>query len=804
MTPAAVDLYDRARPLVERFHRAGLVLIELHGRHEPLANGERATGKEPVAREWQRTRSSPPLETCLGWLRRGRNFGHLPGPSGRAVLDVEPDGLATWPREKLPSGSLRVRTPSGGYHLHLDLAAVERVLGRELGKETRPGAELFGRTGQVLLPGCFAWSNKAQREGSYEIEEEGEPLADEEAIREILAPFTERADAERKMAPTAKPATQPVALRLDAAHNGWSPRARAAFEREIANARNAPPRKSHDYLRDAAHRVASFVGEVDLDGLRAALVQVAHDRQPHQLPEALRAIEDGIAFGLEHPREDPPRVARTPAPGKQTAPPASEARRDGPPEVRSQSAPFPWYAPDQLPERDPANDLLRGFLAPGELACLAALSGSGKTFLVLELAVCVAGERAIFLPPDGPAVQRHGPVLYFAAEGFSGLKERLRAADPQGRASARLRLCPSVPMLLDGKSVEQALESARALVERELHGEAPLLVVLDTFAQAVAGENENDNGAMGAAVRALHAFTKELGCAVLLVHHARKNRQEGESFLRGAGSLLCALDAAWGIEPEAEEGGCKRLLLVTEKMKDRPGDAAWRVLLEPTGRTLRVRAAHRVTQLEREIVNGKKRQARARLRQDAILGVLLGQKHGLPIRSIHERLIGKEFAVDNDAIRRALDHLRAAALVELIGRPGSRGARYRLTDKGERVADERLGGDFEPPLRHDPEMADSSSATLLGNPPRKIPPAEEPPRQLSSATAKEESAPTGSPDHPRQLSSAPAKEATLSPRQRLSLLESRAVEEDAEESAHERALPRPILPGADLGLGDPA
>jgi len=292
------------RSFMERFHAAGFVLIELRGQGEELASGEWATGKEPVSRAWQKTTASPALPICLSWLQRGRNYGFLPGASGLAVLDIEPAGLDLWPLEWLPSDAMIVRTPSGGLHVYLELGAVERVLGRQLGKQRHGDkAELFGRSGQVVGPGCSAWSNKARRVGMYQLERDGTLFWDDLALRRLLKAFFAEAGEVAAIASSSLPSSK--------LSNGQSARGHAALSSASERVIQAAPGTRHSTLLREASSLGSLVarGELDEARVREALENAAQTGQPDQLREAKQAIADGVAFGLAHPRAGPPHAA---------------------------------------------------------------------------------------------------------------------------------------------------------------------------------------------------------------------------------------------------------------------------------------------------------------------------------------------------------------------------------------------------------------------------------------------------------------------------------------------------------------
>lgn len=269
------------------------IRIPLHRLGDMIAPGKPATGKEPRERGWQRCSESRPHDPDA--------YGILPGPSGLAVLDVEPAGLARFPD---PGRGRLVRTPSLGFHLYLDLAATQTALGVTLvqklvAKDGRaPIAELISFGGQVVGPGVRALSAKSNREGVYTLERNEPPLADVDAIRALLAPFAPKAPPRHVQAPIQR-------------HHGRSARARAALDRETSAVLTAPAGARHDTLRVATSALASLIpgGELDEAEVREAMQACAQATQPDQIHEAMKCIEDAIRFGIAHPRQTLPHTA---------------------------------------------------------------------------------------------------------------------------------------------------------------------------------------------------------------------------------------------------------------------------------------------------------------------------------------------------------------------------------------------------------------------------------------------------------------------------------------------------------------
>jgi RecA/RadA recombinase len=208
----------------------------------------------------------------------------------------------------------------------------------------------------------------------------------------------------------------------------------------------------------------------------------------------------------------------------------------------------------------PTRWIVKGLLPQAELAVLYGESGSGKSFVVLDIALAIA--RGV--PWRGLRV-RQGRVVYIAAEGAGGVRGRLAAyAKHNGvdLAGVDLSVIADVPNLLD-KTDAAAL--ARAIGQADV-------VVLDTLAQATPGGNENSSEDMGRALAHAKAIHRATGALVLIIHHAGKDASRGA---RGWSGIRAALDA----ELEVVRMPVGRLLRTT-KQKDGDDRSSWGFDLE--------------------------------------------------------------------------------------------------------------------------------------------------------------------------------------------------------------------------------
>lgn len=188
--------------------------------------------------------------------------------------------------------------------------------------------------------------------------------------------------------------------------------------------------------------------------------------------------------------------------------------------------------------------LIEGIVGAGDKIMVYGASGTGKSHWVIDLifSACMGVPFARRFP-----VARRLNVAYAAGEGVSGLAQRFAAVmdhysyhDPSFDYP-NFTFFDVVPQLYAG---EDAIHSERItdfITEwkaRQDAGQCEQLdiLVIDTLHTATAGADENSAKDMGVVLQLVQRATKELGCAVILVHHTGKNgeSERGSSALRGA------------------------------------------------------------------------------------------------------------------------------------------------------------------------------------------------------------------------------------------------------------------------------
>lgn len=159
----------------------------------------------------------------------------------------------------------------------------------------------------------------------------------------------------------------------------------------------------------------------------------------------------------------------------------------------------------------------------------------GKSWLALDVAVSVASGTPCL---RRFAVKRPGPVLLYAAEdALHIVRQRLDAIT----AAAGVDLVGLPLHVITAPSVRLDLEQDRERLRATVAAIAPRLLVLDPFVR-LHRRDENVAGEVAPLLAYLRQLERELGLAVLLVHHARKGggSRAGQA-LRGSSELH-----AWG------------------------------------------------------------------------------------------------------------------------------------------------------------------------------------------------------------------------------------------------------------------
>lgn len=227
---------------------------------------------------------------------------------------------------------------------------------------------------------------------------------------------------------------------------------------------------------------------------------------------------------------------------------------------------FPCYTGGEFIKRPRPNWIVRDILPEADLAAIYGESGAGKTFVALDMALAI-GRGVPWLGKD----VKQGRVVYIAAEGAGGFRNRLEAYALHRKVSIDTIPIDIIPVAPNFLSNEEALRVAKTVIRGGSKGKAKVVFV-DTLAQVTIGGDENSAEDVSKAIANCKNIGLATGATVVLVHHAGKDLERG---LRGWSGLKGALDANLEI---LKGDGSARIMRV-EKMKDGRDGEAWNFTL---------------------------------------------------------------------------------------------------------------------------------------------------------------------------------------------------------------------------------
>lgn len=202
--------------------------------------------------------------------------------------------------------------------------------------------------------------------------------------------------------------------------------------------------------------------------------------------------------------------------------------------------------------------LLAGILPAESFVTLYGAPGAAKSFWALDAAMSIASGHIFH-----GAETRKGKVIYAVGEGLRGMKWRVEAwklAHPDADLEAlneNLIILPTSVHLLEKNDVEKLLNTIT-----DIAGEAGLaLFIVDTWARALTGGDENSAGDAGRAIAVCDSVRDITGSSILVVHHTGADgmRERGSTALRGASDTTLQM---------SKEDASDITVLACKKMKD--------------------------------------------------------------------------------------------------------------------------------------------------------------------------------------------------------------------------------------------
>lgn len=158
--------------------------------------------------------------------------------------------------------------------------------------------------------------------------------------------------------------------------------------------------------------------------------------------------------------------------------------------------------------------LIHNFIPEDAYALMYGAYGTFKTFIALDIALLIAsgyaGSNSVWEAPESS-----GPVLFVAGEGRASITKRVRAWEQthaHGLEAGKFVLTDPVPLITE--KLEPFLELAL-----DASPKGYKLAVIDTVGRSMQGTNENQQENASAFTQLVQRIQKELGCAVLALHH---------------------------------------------------------------------------------------------------------------------------------------------------------------------------------------------------------------------------------------------------------------------------------------------
>jgi archaellum biogenesis ATPase FlaH len=492
---------------------------------------------------WPDKASTDAAQVAAWWERCPEaRVGLLTGErSGITVLDIDAkngkDGLASLAKLGFPDvtslSPVRVRTPSGGWHVFFRHDTRLKNWVSKLGS----GLDVRNDRGYVGAPGSY--------KNGVRYRPDGAPLGSIElpAIPEALIPA---AEPERDpVAPLTEATLEQVAWAADRL------RTRAG---ELAGLREGEGRN------DELNRLAMWAGGAAAHGF------LSHDAAEEILWAAAEAaglkkrefratFKSGWNAGLKRPISDFPRET------------AADEFDELPEQAASSASHLRFLTPGQCADAPARGYVIKGFLAPGDVACIFGAPGAGKSLISPHLGYAVAQGGSAF-----GMRTKSGQVFYVAAEDPHGMRGRVSALKRRHGDAAGFTLVEGVSDLLTRDSLD--LRALFAAVKEQ----SPSLIFIDTLAMSFPGLEENSADAMGRVVAIARKLASH-GAAVVLIHHDTK---AGTPTPRGHSLLNGALDVALQLFPR-DEAGVVRGKLTKNRNGSCDRDIAFKIATEAMG-----------------------------------------------------------------------------------------------------------------------------------------------------------------------------------------------------------------------------
>ncbi len=211
--------------------------------------------------------------------------------------------------------------------------------------------------------------------------------------------------------------------------------------------------------------------------------------------------------------------------------------------------PFKIVELKELLNRPPKQYLVQGLFGYDDHTMIVGDSGTGKSFLAIDIAV----RGALGLPiAEIFPTERPFSTLYVTEEGVSGVPQRFKEAcqfhglEEGSEAFKRIAFMDRVPKLFQDDSSEEGVDNfIKTLNQSDRHFD---LIIFDTLADVSEGSNEIDNGHIATINARARKIREAHKCTTSYLHHTPKNG----SGPRGGGAQRAKCDLVIEVVDESD------------------------------------------------------------------------------------------------------------------------------------------------------------------------------------------------------------------------------------------------------------
>lgn len=431
------------------------------------------------------------------WYARDPNLNvaYCPHERGECVIDIDgPEGEDEWFALDIEHGGTPptkvVKTPRGGRHVYYqgELRATQHTLGKHI--DTR------GVGSYVLVPPSVV---------------DGKPYT--YVSQGVCAPVPEWIGAKLAEAAKAQVATAVETLDLPANVD----RARSLLRNYVASGEVAVEGQGGDHR---TYTVACELLNLGLsEGTALELLDTEwneHCVPPWDYDELAIKVSNAASYA-----QNEAGAWGTDASSDVFGPTLDRLGVTG----KDRSLRFKAYTLQEMRDRPPPEWLLKDVIAKRKIGMVYAPPGCGKTWVVAKLCADIADAGY--------------SVGWMAGEGEDDVGPRIGAYETMMNRDLPVRVFTDVPWASDGPMMQQFVDDVKA------QSLAFDLLVIDTAITMMVGLDENNAKDATQFIEAVKFLRKQLGCAVIFIHHTGKDTTRGA---RGSGALTGGVDSSFEVE----------------------------------------------------------------------------------------------------------------------------------------------------------------------------------------------------------------------------------------------------------------